>query len=63
MSAVRKVLGAVLWYARELTGEAEYDRYRARHRRHHPHAPVPTRGEYERMRTLRRECETPGRCC
>ncbi|MER6122054.1 YbdD/YjiX family protein [Streptomyces sp. NPDC001795] len=63
MSPVSKVLGAVRWYARELTGEAEYDRYCDRHRRHHPLAPVPTRREYERIRTAQRESDTPARCC
>ncbi|MGW7403949.1 CstA-like transporter-associated (seleno)protein [Streptomyces sp. NPDC054833] len=63
MRTVRKALDTALRYARELTGEAEYDRYCERHRRHHPHAPVPTRREYERMRTTRREYESPGRCC
>ncbi|WP_459183701.1 YbdD/YjiX family protein [Streptomyces sp.] len=48
---------------RELTGEAEYDRYRARHLMNHPRVPVPTRREYERMRTLRREDEPQARCC
>jgi uncharacterized short protein YbdD (DUF466 family) len=63
VNAVRKALRAVLWYARELTGEAEYDRYCQHHRRRHPQAPVPTRREYQLLRTLRRECESPGRCC
>ncbi|MEU6066298.1 MULTISPECIES: YbdD/YjiX family protein [Streptomyces] len=63
MRTVRKVLDTALRYARELTGEAEYDRYCERHLRHHPHAPLPTRREYERMRTTRREYESPGRCC
>ncbi|MFF4544571.1 CstA-like transporter-associated (seleno)protein [Streptomyces sp. NPDC001406] len=63
MRTVRKALDTALRYARELTGEAEYDRYCERHRRHHPHAPVPTRREYERIRTMRREYESPGRCC
>ncbi|KAB1143012.1 YbdD/YjiX family protein [Streptomyces luteolifulvus] len=63
MSAVRKVLDTMLWYARELVGETEYDRYCERHRRHHPKAPVPTRREFHRIRTLQRECEAPGRCC
>ncbi|MEV0181584.1 YbdD/YjiX family protein [Streptomyces sp. NPDC050625] len=63
MRTVRKALDTALRYARELTGEAEYDRYCERHRRHHPHAPLPTRREYERMRTTRREYESPGRCC
>ncbi|WP_416983012.1 CstA-like transporter-associated (seleno)protein [Streptomyces sp. T028] len=63
MTAVRRAVDLLRWYARELTGEAEYDRYCARHRRRHPHAPVPTRREYQRMRTVRREGESPGRCC
>ncbi|MFJ5899453.1 YbdD/YjiX family protein [Streptomyces sp. NPDC093064] len=63
MRSVRKALGAVRWYARELTGGAEYDRYCARHRRHHPLAPVPTRREYERMRSTHRESDAPSRCC
>ncbi|KFG01491.1 hypothetical protein IQ62_07305 [Streptomyces scabiei] len=53
----------VRWYLRELTGEAEYDRYCDRHRRHHPQAPVPTRREYDAWRTLRREEHPEGRCC
>ncbi|MFI6567530.1 YbdD/YjiX family protein [Streptomyces sp. NPDC050534] len=54
---------AVGWYLRELTGEAEYDRYCERHRRHHPLAPVPTRREYQVLRTLHREAHPQGRCC
>jgi uncharacterized short protein YbdD (DUF466 family) len=53
----------VRWYLRELTGEADYDRYCERHRLHHPSAPVPTRREYERMRTMHREKHAHGRCC
>ncbi|MFI7496930.1 YbdD/YjiX family protein [Streptomyces sp. NPDC049687] len=63
MTAVRKALVGVVRYARELTGETEYDRYCERRRRHHPQAPVPTRREYQRMRTAQREGESPGRCC
>lgn len=63
MRTVRKVLEAMRWYAREVTGEAEYDRYCRRHRRHHPHAPVPTRREYEVLRSLRREEHPQSRCC
>lgn len=63
MRTVRKVLGVLRWYARELTGAAEYDRYCDRHRRHHPHAPVPTRREYEVLRTRNREQQPQSRCC
>ncbi|WP_330292917.1 YbdD/YjiX family protein [Streptomyces sp. NBC_00576] len=51
------------WYLRELTGEAEYDRYRERHLSRHPHTPVPTRREYEVLRTLHRETHPQSRCC
>ncbi|WP_031477261.1 YbdD/YjiX family protein [Streptomyces bicolor] len=63
MRTVRKVLGVVRWYAREVTGEAEYDRYCERHRRRHPQAPVPTRREYDVLRTLRQEEHPQSRCC
>jgi uncharacterized short protein YbdD (DUF466 family) len=59
----RRWTRAVRWYLRELTGEAEYDRYRERHLRHHPLAPVPTRREYEVLRTRHREAHPQGRCC
>ncbi|RZU25654.1 YbdD/YjiX family protein [Streptomyces sp. BK239] len=61
-SAVR-VLRAVRWYLRELTGEAEYDRHCERRRRDHPHAPVPTRREYQALRTRHREDHPQSRCC
>ncbi|WP_280894170.1 YbdD/YjiX family protein [Streptomyces sp. SAI-135] len=51
------------WYLRELTGEAEYDRYRERQLRHRPLAPAPTRREYEVLRTRHRESHPQGRCC
>ncbi|WP_340381670.1 YbdD/YjiX family protein [Streptomyces sp. SS7] len=63
MTVVREVVGVLRRYVRELTGEAAYDRYCARHRRRHPQAPVPTRREYQRMRELRSEGASPGRCC
>lgn len=59
----RAVFRYVRWYLRELTGEAQYDRYCERHRGHHPHAPLPTRREYEVLRTLHRETHPQSRCC
>jgi uncharacterized short protein YbdD (DUF466 family) len=59
----RRWARAVRWYLRELTGEAEYDRYRERHLRHDPLAPVPTRREYEVLRSRHREAHPQGRCC
>ena len=54
---------AVRWYLRELTGEAEYDRYCERHLRHHPLAPVPTPREYQALRARHREDHPQSRCC
>ncbi|MET9973094.1 CstA-like transporter-associated (seleno)protein, partial [Streptomyces sp. NPDC006356] len=33
------------------------------HRRHHPLAPVPTRREYQELRTLHQETRSHSRCC
>ncbi|MET9832561.1 YbdD/YjiX family protein [Streptomyces sp. NPDC006385] len=63
MRTVRKALRVLRWYARELTGEAEYDRYCERHRRRDPRTPVPTRRQYEALRTLHREQHPQSRCC
>ncbi|MEU0897758.1 YbdD/YjiX family protein [Streptomyces massasporeus] len=54
---------AVRWYLRELTGESEYDRYCLHRQRHHPHAPLPTRREYQVLRTRHQEARTHSRCC
>ncbi|HCT78370.1 MAG TPA: hypothetical protein DGT23_17690 [Micromonosporaceae bacterium] len=57
-----KFLRHLRWYLRELTGEAEYDRFVQRHAVAHPGEPLLTRREYERHRVAR--LETPGsRCC
>ncbi|MFD7409858.1 CstA-like transporter-associated (seleno)protein [Streptomyces sp. NPDC059866] len=40
-----------------------FDRYCARHRRNHPHAPLPTRWEYEHRRIRRQEAYPSSRCC
>ncbi|MFF6880766.1 CstA-like transporter-associated (seleno)protein [Streptomyces sp. NPDC012474] len=60
---IRHWMRAVRWYLRELTGEAEYDRHCERHRRHHPLDPVPTRREYQVLRTRHQEARTHSRCC
>ncbi|WP_037668284.1 YbdD/YjiX family protein [Streptomyces griseus] len=54
---------AVRWYLQELTGESEYDRYCAHRHRHHPHAPLPTRRQYEVLRAHHRETNPQSRCC
>ncbi|TDO43989.1 uncharacterized protein DUF466 [Kribbella sp. VKM Ac-2527] len=58
-AALRRILRQLHWYIREFTGEAEYDRYRARL----TDGPPPTRREYERMRARHREDQAHNRCC
>ena len=59
----RQLFDGLRWYVREFTGEAEYDRYCERHRLAHPQAPVPTRREYEVLRTRQQELRPGSRCC
>jgi uncharacterized short protein YbdD (DUF466 family) len=64
-SALSRACKGVRWYLRELTDESAYDRYVAHVRQEHPDAEVPSRREFERMRTDRQE-EDPRqgfRCC
>ena len=65
MRSLRRALGSVRWYLRELTDESAYDRYVAHVRRDHPQADVPTRRAFERMRTDRKEADPRQgfRCC
>ncbi|WAZ24039.1 YbdD/YjiX family protein [Streptomyces cinnabarinus] len=65
MRSLRRALRAMRWYVRELTDESAYDRYTAHLRRDHPAAPVPTRRDFERMRTDRQESDPRQgfRCC
>jgi Uncharacterized small protein len=58
-----KVLRAVLWYLRELTGESAYDHYLARHARTHPDRPPLSRREFERRRLDAAEVAPGSRCC
>ncbi|WP_067132422.1 YbdD/YjiX family protein [Microtetraspora malaysiensis] len=58
----RSLLSFVRWYVREITGEAEYDRYLERHRAHASTPPL-SRREYERLRIDRRDADPGARCC
>ncbi|CAL9428130.1 hypothetical protein SUDANB6_01992 [Streptomyces sp. enrichment culture] len=64
-SALGRMIRGVRWYLRELTGESAYDRHVAHLRRDRPAARVPTRREFERMRTERQERDPRQgfRCC
>lgn len=60
-----RALRGVRWYVRELTDESAYDRYVAHVRKEHPDARVPSRRDFERMRTDRQEADPRQgfRCC
>ncbi|GLW51355.1 hypothetical protein Stsp02_70160 [Streptomyces sp. NBRC 14336] len=58
-----RILRTVRWYLRELTGEAQYERYCARHRERHPHLPAPTRREFDEQQARQREGQPMSRCC
>ncbi|WP_228040600.1 YbdD/YjiX family protein [Streptomyces chromofuscus] len=62
---LRRLTSGVRWYVRELTDESAYDRYVAHIREGHPDAEVPSRREFERMRTegQERDPRQGFRCC
>lgn len=60
---MRRWLRAVHWYLREVSGEADYDRYRNRHAELHPGAPALGRAEFERRRWELRATTPATRCC
>ena len=64
-SALVRAARNVRWYVRELTDESAYDRYVAHVRKDHPQAEVPSRRDFERMRTDRQEQDPRQgfRCC
>jgi uncharacterized short protein YbdD (DUF466 family) len=63
IAALRRAGTGVLWYLREVTGEADYDRYLARHGREHPDAVPLTRREFEKRRMDRAQEHPQSRCC
>ena len=64
-SGLRRAVGTVRWYVRELLDESAYDRYVAHARSHDPAVSVPSRREFERMRTDHQESDRRGgfHCC
>ncbi|MGA4851225.1 CstA-like transporter-associated (seleno)protein [Streptomyces sp. G5(2025)] len=65
MTWLRRGVRWMRWYVRELTGESAYERYVAHVRKDRPAATVPSRREFERMRTDRQESDPRQgfRCC
>lgn len=61
MNAVVRALRGVHWYLKELTGEADWDRYLERCAEH-GHTPM-TRREFERRRSDEAERNPISRCC
>jgi len=64
-SALVRAARGIRWYVRELTDESAYDRYVAHVRGNRPGAAVPSRRDFERMRTDRQEQDPRQgfRCC
>ena len=60
---LNQAVKGILWYLREVSGEADYDRYTANAQRHQPDAPMLSRREFERRRMRAREDGTHPRCC
>ena len=60
---VRQAVKGLRWYLREVSGEADYDRYVARAQRCHPEAPVLSRREFERRKMRLRQDRQDARCC
>jgi uncharacterized short protein YbdD (DUF466 family) len=60
---VIQAVNGIRWYLREVSGEADYDRYVANAQRRHADAPVLSRREFERCRMSSREDGRHPRCC
>jgi uncharacterized short protein YbdD (DUF466 family) len=59
-----QVLSGMRWYLREVSGEADYDRYLVRHAQlHGPGATTISRREFERRRWEGRASSPGSRCC
>ncbi|HZQ31449.1 MAG TPA: YbdD/YjiX family protein [Mycobacterium sp.] len=62
MGHAGRILRQIRWYCGTLMGDTHYRRYVEHRRRTHPGEPVPTEGEYWKMRHA--AGENPGaRCC
>jgi uncharacterized short protein YbdD (DUF466 family) len=63
VATLRRALGGVGWYLREVTGEGDYDRYVAHHACHHPGEQPLSRRDFERRRMDERERNPRASCC
>jgi uncharacterized short protein YbdD (DUF466 family) len=63
VSRLRRALGGVSWYVKDLVGENDYDKYVAHLARTHPDRQPPSRREFERAKSDRREADPRSCCC
>jgi uncharacterized short protein YbdD (DUF466 family) len=59
----RRVAAAIRWYLREVSGEADYDRYVAHEHQEHPGVPPLSRRDFERRKNQRRQESPEAGCC
>ncbi|WP_433528219.1 CstA-like transporter-associated (seleno)protein [Micromonospora sp. CA-263727] len=62
-SALGRGCRHVIWYAREVVGENDYQHYLDHLRRHHPHTRPVSRRVFEQAKTERLETRPNSRCC
>ena len=60
---LRRCARGVHWYLREVSGEADYDRYLEHHRRRHPARNPLTPAEFQRYRWQHRAEHPSSGCC
>ena len=60
---LRRGVGWLGWYLREVSGESAYERYLAHARTDHPDDPVRSRRDFERLRMDARNSRPESRCC
>jgi uncharacterized short protein YbdD (DUF466 family) len=63
MTACRRALSGLVWYARALLGEDAYEHYIAYHRKSGCHSAPMTEKEFWRDRMDRQDKNPEGRCC
>ena len=63
MGRIAELARQISWYWSSLMGDNHYQRYVDLRARTHPGEPVPTEGEYWRMRHAATEANPQSRCC
>jgi uncharacterized short protein YbdD (DUF466 family) len=63
LRVTRSAVRGVRWWIASVMGDNAYARYVEHLARRHPGAPVPTEGEYWRVRYAAADAEPAARCC